>query len=266
MRPELRSVLQSILNADMVERLVCGPCQDVLYAYIGAELDGENAAAIFPTVRPHLDQCEECRKEYEELQALLQMERLREFVEPPTPPAFDFSYLEATPRRHALWEPAESAGRQVARLFTEVRVLIDQQMASFDRLLHPLAPQWAPVPIIREKAAESRRRAQVLPLPSPDHDLSLSLTVGPVSGDEAALGVQITQMSSGKPLSRARITVRDENHRVLISELTHEDGRVTFPRLGSGSYVVEVKHRDRVWELPMTFTLAQEAMELQKES
>jgi len=243
----------------VAEQPACRSCQDVLYAYVDAELDGEDAAAIFPAVRPHLDQCRGCAQEYGGLKVLLLMERQRAFDQPPVEPTFDFSFLETPPRRRSIWEAVESAGRQVARLFTDVRVHVGREWASFDPLPRPLMPKLVAVPVVREEVTEAKRQAQALPLPSPEHDLSLSLTVGPVSGDEAALGVQVTRISSGRPLSRARVTVRDEQRRVLISELTHEDGRVTFPRIGSGSYLVEVKHQGRLWELPVTFELEEES-------
>lgn len=254
MNPDLKSVLEAILDTDGAEQPTCRRCQDVLYVYIGTELDGEDPAAIFPAARLHLGECDACQQEYEELKALLLMERRGEFAQPPVEPAFDFSFLEAAPRRPSIWETVESAGQEITRLFTEVRVLISRERASFAQLPGSLSPAWAAAPALREKAA--RPETQTLPLPAPEHDISLSLTVGPVSGDETAFSVQVTQISSGQPLSRARVTVRDEQRRLLISELTHADGRVTFPHIGSGSYLVEVKHQSKVWELPMTFTLA----------
>lgn len=274
MRPRIEAVLQAILNADASTTLstsatglpACRSCQDVLHAYIDAELDGKDAIAVFPAVKLHLGQCPECEQEYTELKALLLMERQGAFAQPPIEPAFDFAYLETAPRRRAIWESIELAGQEITRLFAEVRVRVGRRWASFDPLPRPLAPQWVAVPITREKAAEAKGQAQALPLPSPEHDVSLSLTVGPVSGDEAALGVQITRISTGQPLSRARVTMRDEERRVLISELTHEDGRVTFPHIGSGTYLVEVKHQGHAWELPMTFTLEENVMDARGDS
>jgi len=257
MNPDLKSVLEAILDTNGTEQPACRPCQDVLYAYIGTELDGEDPTPIFPAVRPRLNECDVCRQEYEELKALLLMERRGEFAQPPVEPAFDFSFLEAAPRRPSIWQTIESAGQQVTRLFTELRVLIGREQVSFAQLPGSLSLAWAAVPAFREKGA--RPETQTLPLPAPEHDISLSLTVGPVSGDETAFSVQVTQTSSGQPLSRARVTVRDEQRRLLISDLTREDGRVTFPHIGSGSYLVEVKHQGRVWELPMTFTLEEES-------
>jgi hypothetical protein len=51
-----------------------------------------------------------------------------------------------------------------------------------------------------------------------------------------------------------RVTIRDQQGSILVSEKTNADGRVTFPRLGSGNYVIEVRHAGKAWELPIAFT------------
>lgn len=266
---ELQDGLWALGHAVFPEQL-CLACREALPYYVHFKVSGENAEAEYPRVKAHLDLCPRCSGEYEELYQMVSAAYADEVPVAPSYPVFDFSFLPQPVETPGLdwdqiWEDIMSAGQQVAHLFTEIRVLIGREAAYFGRLPRPLTPKLVAVPVAREKATEAEKPAQSLPLPSPEHDLSLSLTVGPVSEDKAALGVRVTQISSGQPLKRARVTVRDEDRRVLISELTHEDGRVIFPHLGSGDYLVEVKHQGRVWELPMTFALEEEPLGLESE-
>lgn len=213
-------------------------CEALLPDYVHLEALGQDAAAEYPRVKAHLDHCARCMKAYEELYAMVSVAYADD--------ALDWSLV---------WETVAAEGRQVvARLFTEIRVLVAQGMASFGELPAPLAPAWATVPITRGEADSSQKRAQTLPLNSPEHDLSIGLTIGPISDDLASLAVQVTRASSKQPLDRVRVTVLDqEERRILLSSLTHK-GQVTFSRLRSGAYVIEIRHAGKALELPMTFT------------
>jgi len=67
--------------------------QHLLSAYIDAELDGQDAAVLFPDVHKALTEYPEFAQEYRELSVLLDAERRGELEEPPHIPEFDFSYL-----------------------------------------------------------------------------------------------------------------------------------------------------------------------------
>jgi hypothetical protein len=160
----------------------------------------------------------------------------------------------------SIWQSISSAGQQVSRLFTEVRIHVDRKVASFGPLPSLLIPAEAPLPATRNKAKsfEAKPPTPTLPLPSPEHDLAINLKVGPVSGDKATLSVQARQISSQQPLNRVRVTLKNTNNQALESNLTPEDGTVTFQNIEPASYLVEVRYRGQVWELPITFALAPE--------
>jgi hypothetical protein len=223
-----------------------------LHAYIDAELDGKDATARFPAVRAHLNTCTECRDAYDEVKSLLLKERQGMLAQPPMEPALDFSYLEDAGTQAGIWEQVERLGVEANRLVVQLRVLISQQAASLHSLPAPLAPSWVAVPALRDESADVDRDLQVLTLPSPDQDVVLRLVVGPVTGGVITLGLQATQGSSGQPLARARVNLRDEKHRVLVGDLTDADGRVSFTRISAGSYLLEARHGDALWELPIS--------------
>lgn len=67
--------------------------QHLLSAYIDAELDGKNAAKLFPDVHQALADHAKFAREYKDLYSLLAADRRGELKEPPNTPAFDFSHL-----------------------------------------------------------------------------------------------------------------------------------------------------------------------------
>ena len=67
--------------------------QHLLSAYIDAELDGEDAAKLFPDVHKALADHAEFAREHKDLYAILDDERQGKLVEPPNIPKFDFSHL-----------------------------------------------------------------------------------------------------------------------------------------------------------------------------
>jgi hypothetical protein len=145
-------------------------------------------------------------------------------------------------------------------LIAEIPVRFDRRMASFGSLPGLSLPQPVAVPVTRAQDPDRDKggRTRVLPVPAPEHDLSLSLRVGPVAGDSVTVGVQVVRASSQQPLSRARVTIQDTEHQALESDLTRENGVVTFHDVAPGRYLIEIKHEGKVFELPITFVREEE--------
>ena len=252
MGSSLDTILQTILGSDDVESPECQVCEIRIHAYVDAELEGEDAAKRYPAIQAHLESCTRCREAYEEVKRLLLQEQQGQFLEPPIEPAFDFSYLDTIEPKVSMWERVDRLGKEIDRLVVQVRLVISQQVASFSPLPSPLKPSWVEVPALRGDAAEPDKDLQHLFLPSPERDVQLRLLVGPASEGVIALGLQMTRSSSDQPVARARVMLRDEKGRVLVGDLTDSEGRVAFPRIGSGSYLLEARHKDQAWELPIS--------------
>ena len=69
-RPELEQALGRLLGPAGQE-VGCDACFDELDRYVELELEGKDADAAIPGLRPHLDGCPACREEYESLRALV---------------------------------------------------------------------------------------------------------------------------------------------------------------------------------------------------
>lgn len=97
MAPQVQSILQALFADEDFPTPDCAACQDQLAAFVDAELAGQPAGRRFPAVALHLEQCPACQQAYQELSALLALERAGELATPPAPASFDFSYLPSRP-------------------------------------------------------------------------------------------------------------------------------------------------------------------------
>ena len=229
----------------------CQSCQERLSAYIDVELDIdiEAAAARFPHIKAHLDKCQPCQDSYENLKALLLMERYGALYLPPVEVHFDFSYLKD------IWTVVQNTGKQVVKLFTELRILVKEGFVFFDQLPRPLVAKRQ-VALIASRKKYEQEGELVLSLPSPENDLLIRLFVTSTASEEtaAALMVEVIKGSSEKPVARARVTRRDTKGRMLESNMTRQEGRVSFAHVQAGRYVVEVKFKKQRWQIPITVT------------
>jgi hypothetical protein len=107
MASHVETVLQALFEDEGFPTPDCTSCQEHLAAYVDTVLAGQPAGARFPAVAAHLDQCADCQQVYQELKALLALERSGELAAPPVVPSFDFGYLPPRPERPA----TQPAGR-----------------------------------------------------------------------------------------------------------------------------------------------------------
>jgi len=240
---------------------------DLLHAYVEAEAEGKQAAVLYPEVKSALDKHHSFEELYQDAKRSLLRERRGVLQRAPVRPRFDFSYLrrskreqnkrfdEALPKGHALWQVVERAGKQVTQLFTELHIVLGRQVALFDNLPAPLVSEWKALPLAT-RTDDEYGRVPLLSLPSHEHDMSLRLTVMPPKGEEpnATLTVEVTEISSGQPKARCRVTIRDRQYRMLESYMTGAEGRVDFVHISPGNYVLDVKHRGRVLQLPIAIS------------
>jgi len=97
MASQVQSILQALFDDEDLSAPDCAPCQEQLAAYVDAHLAGQPAGTRFPAVAAHLDHCADCQQTYQELMALLALERSGKLAPPPVAPSFDFSYLPPRP-------------------------------------------------------------------------------------------------------------------------------------------------------------------------
>ena len=69
-RPDRKQALGRLLGPADPE-VSCDECFEQLDRYVELELAGENADALIPGLRAHLEGCPACREEHESLRALV---------------------------------------------------------------------------------------------------------------------------------------------------------------------------------------------------
>jgi len=70
-KEKLNKLLEKVFSVDEKD-IGCGACMDELDQFVDLHLAGKDAAASLPLVRAHLDQCRDCREEFEALLAILE--------------------------------------------------------------------------------------------------------------------------------------------------------------------------------------------------
>lgn len=253
MQVDVKQLLELIFEDDASPSPACQACEDMLDAYVDAQLHHKDVATLFPEVNAHLNECALCQESYQELKILLVMERQGTLVEPPVEANFDFSFIPALPSQPiSIWQVVEKAEREVKQLFTELRIVLQKGVAFFDQLPNPLVAEWE-MASMATRAEALETRIPVLSLPAPEHDVLLRVFVTPPASDEIAaeLKVEAKQLSSQKALARVRVTLRDEKGSMLESNMTRQDGQVSFVHVQTGHYVIEVKFKKGRWKIPM---------------
>lgn len=105
MAPPIASILHALYDEATWPTPDCAACDSQLAAFVDAELAGGDAPTRFPAVATHLAQCGGCQQAYQELRAVLRLERSGKLAAPPARASFDFSYLPA--RSAAASAPAQ---------------------------------------------------------------------------------------------------------------------------------------------------------------
>jgi hypothetical protein len=139
-------ILAELYADDTKMERLCHANQDELYAYVDAELNNLPVATLYPLLHSQLATCESCRLVYEDLKALLTMERNGTLVQPPVPASFDFTYLTQSVGAGAKPVSANRVEKVVDHILwhlTDVGRLVMALSAEFVQSLQLDAPQPA---------------------------------------------------------------------------------------------------------------------------
>jgi len=242
-------ILSSIYNVDIDKDATCQACEEMLATYVDAELQGDLVNERYQEVHQHLQECGECQMFHEELLLLRTQEIEGRLLEPSRSPEIDLSFLPDPQLSTRLWQVAQESGKEVLRLFADVRIRLAEKQAQFVQLNAPLQPQWVAIPAVR--ATDAPKAHQMLQIPAGEGALEFQLELGYATETNATVGVRLRDANTNIPATRIRATLRDEQSRILASELTDKDGYVSFTDMMPGDYLLEVKHQGGIWQLPL---------------
>lgn len=159
---------------------------ELLYAYIEAELDGEDAASQFPQVHAAIQSAKEASEQYEDLKEILQSERDGTLLIPEHIPNFDFSYLKSGKKEESWrWD------RGMGQLFVE----LSEALINSCRQTPPTSRNL--------RSSNSSDEIFRMTISPPDEDLSTKLIAKSIKSDDSRCDVfvQVERPSlAGAPL------------------------------------------------------------------
>lgn len=275
------------LHAQQPDPISCAECRNHLAALYHMQHTESLLPAEYERYQAHIESCPECRIEFMALCDVLDAFEADTLPDLAQPPIFDLSFMDAAidstkdeavdaaidtsvdttnvdATKDATLPPTLWLSRLAADLHSlagDVIVMVERAKATFERL--PWLPEVAlvPAPTLRGDTSNdtnaernkgtSTGQAELLVLPAPDADLSLHLSVGPVVGGTAAIAIKLSELSSGKPLSAMRVTLRNVQRQLLIGAVTNEEGMTVFEQLSLGRYFIQVRHSQQTWEIPL---------------
>ena len=246
-----QEILATIFDVDLHKDPACVACERELSYYIDNELAGENVAALFPEVHAHLQTCASCAELHQDMLMLIEMERTGTLLEPEGTPEIDLSFLKKTTAKQKLWRKVEIAGQEIMQLASQIPIILQEAQARFGQLALPLPPpRMATVPTTR--AEGDQQVHQLLDISSEESDLAFQLELGYASEDGVTVGVSLHDRNTQDSLRGVRTTLRDERKRIVASELSDNEGHVTFVELPAGKYIIEVKYQGVIRQLPIS--------------
>jgi len=245
----MKEFARAILS-DREDEVTCADCKARLPEVIAAEVMGADLGEDLSEVQWHLAICPHCAREYRELQALAVSAYDEDLPEPSRQVRFDFSFLEPLSGEIQVWQQSTEG---IRRLLAEIPIAVSQLAASFGQV-HP-----ALVPCRLTVAAGALRSGlpaaegvegviEVMELPDAEANLVIKLSMGPVRNRKGTLVLGVDRIKPAEPIPQDRITLLDEDHKLLESQPTAEDGTAVFGDLETGKYVVQVQHSRRTWE------------------
>ena len=254
MKADFKRVVESILSAED-EPVTCELHQRSIPAYVEAELDGRDVKTLYPELAKHLESCPDCHEEHGVLLQILDLERQGRLEEPARLGQFDFSFLKDLLPKPSLWDVKEA---NVRRLVADITAQFGAKLVTLASLSETLMPhrRLAPAFVLpRMKDLREPRSAdltEVLEFPDSEANICIKLFMGPVQNRHGVVMVQVEKLEPPGPLSRVRVTLRDQEMRLLESAPTALDGTVTFKELNVGQYVIEVRRNESRWELELS--------------
>jgi hypothetical protein len=218
---------------------------EMLPAYVEAQLKDVDVAARYPTVCEHLETCDSCRDHAELLLQLSSEET--DLAEYPAPPYLRFDqWLAARTVPVSLWQKLEG---QIRLLTTELEIQLAGARAYFADMPGSLAPRRAAVASLRTPFSGVTEEWLELPSPETSHMLKVGLGTAPQGMTTLILEVLTLQPES--PIAGAKVSLNDENARLLESITSDQDGLAAFRSLEPGKYQIHVEVAQQIWQFTL---------------
>jgi hypothetical protein len=228
--------------------LTCSECEEFMSECI--ELNEKEIMEKYPRIWEHLQGCTRCHEQYTVLKGTLEEEKKGIYGTPPSGPTF--GELVAAKNKVPIWKEVKKGIHCLAK---ELKILLGENAAKFSELPLSLKP-YALSPVTMGKFREDRAEKiiQRLKLPDVDRECQITLSIAVNSKGEAEIGIEVRETKTDLPVKGAGITLYDTNHNILETDFAREDGKIGFTKLKPNRYIVQVKHLNVTWEIPLSFS------------
>ena len=234
-----------LIQAALHDSLTCADVRSRLPELAQTQDLGLVLPAEMDILARHLLHCRACAAQLAELQTLSRRAEA-ELIVPTTTPEANLSFLQPMPSAvAALWEQIDATTR---RFTAEIRIAISRTATQFGALSGGLLPQPVPVPILRDTSAGIS--AQRLSLPPAPGNLLVELSVGP-GAQPLQVAVRLTHADSGQAVTGTAITLLNADRLPLRRANTDAAGRAVFSSIAQGSYTLQARTVDGMWELAL---------------
>lgn len=260
---EERQWLDSLYTADILrERLwtlghevfaqqFCPLCERRLPEYTHLEVTDQNVDTIYPQVGAHLDMCIHCATKHITLKELLTTAYAEQLPRAARRPVFDLSFLTTVPvpaHKQSVWQVFTTANATLQRLTTEIILTLGEPFARLETALQHTV-LMIPLPVRDKEGGET---IQMLNLDCPSANLAIRVGRGPVQAQHTMLLIDVLHIEPREPVEGVRISLYDQEHRLLERRGTDSGGNVCFANLAVGTYLVQVHHAGEIWEMLIT--------------
>ena len=243
---DLDAFVRSLKSAEP-DDMPCAECRSQMPAIFEFDRRHVKMPEEYAAAAHHLATCPHCAEEYAVLRSTMVELEAGTLPELESAPAFDLSFIEAESGPRELW--ITDLTGHVSHLFNEINVTLKAGIAAFGSLPAPLTLEHATGRTFRSD--DSGREIEVLVLPAPEADLSINLAVTGQTEGKAAIAVKMLDLETANPLSDRRVTLRNAERNLLAGAVTGGDGSAVFEQLAGGKYLVQVQHKERLWEIAL---------------
>ncbi len=218
---------------------VCRACQNVLYEYVHFQTAGGPRPRSAAWLEKHLAQCDRCKSLYSELYQDMSS-------------VYDGALWEAETAApqvtlpEKIWQEIKRADSIVRQLVGDIGIRINREGAFFKDFPGSLQLSLAPAAFRNSEAGP--RQVEFLAINDPDKDISFQLSKTRAAENQVTLEVRVFKITDQQPVSDARVTLKDENQRILESSRVDRSGTVQFARKSPGLYQIEVRRQGIIWE------------------
>ena len=263
---QLQRILTALSFTEDDELTCAGLDEDRLAAYADLELAGHDPAARMAEVHRHLALCPDCRQDYQDVLAVLRLERAGEWLEPGSEPVFDLSFLPGEP---ASWS---QVGERVRRFATEIPVLMLREIDRLGGL--PAGLQLSPAAAVapRLRGPEADTPIVTFRLTDADGRFAVDLRFRRAGEDVVWIDVRPLDARSDEPLPGAIVGLHEGGGRLLemraVPPLRLGSGDVLSSSKGQAAGVVQlrdvpinrafllrIEYSAGAWEIPFTLQI-----------